>query len=82
MGTDSAEKLKLAGWVPRFTASGSRLQEAIDNYTALGFETKLLPAKDLGGDGCTECFSAGIDTTMMIYTRPADRTQTGDRLEK
>ena len=74
MGTDSAEELKLAGWMPRFTASGSRLSEAIENYRSLGFETKLLAARNTNGNECTECFSAGLEETMMIYTRPAHGT--------
>ena len=72
MGTDSAEELKLAGWMPRFTASGSRLTEAVDNYRSLGFEIKLLAAKDAANGECTECFSGGTDDTMMIFTRPTN----------
>lgn len=73
METDSVDKLKSEGWVQRFTASGSRLQEAIENYRMLGFEVKTIPIKELGGNGCTVCFEDETDDTVVIFTRKKSR---------
>lgn len=69
MGTDPIEKLKSEGWTQQFTASGPRLQEAIENYRMLGFEVKTIPVKELELEGCTICFEDGSDETVMIFTR-------------
>lgn len=69
MAIDPADKLKSEGWVQQFTASGSRLEEAIENYRMLGFEVKTIPVKELGGNGCTICFEDESDETVMIFTR-------------
>ena len=69
MGTDLAAKLKSEGWAQQFTASGSRLKEAIENYEMLGFEVKAVPVKELNMNGCTVCFDDEGDETMMIFTR-------------
>ena len=66
---DLLDKLKAEGWTQRFTASGARLQEAIEDYRTLGFEVKTVPVKELGGDGCTVCFEDENDATEMIFTR-------------
>lgn len=63
------EKLKAEGWQQQFTASGDRLQEALDNYRWLGYEVKTVQVKDLGCDGCTICFEDENDETVMIFTR-------------
>ena len=63
------DKLRAEGWVEQFTASGARLQEAIDNYISIGFEVKTVPFMELDPDGCTECFNDETDPTMMIFTR-------------
>jgi hypothetical protein len=70
---ESVDKLKSEGWVERFTASGSRLEEAIDNYRRLGYEVKIIPVKELGGNGCTACFEDESDDTVMIFTREKPR---------
>lgn len=69
MGTDLLKELRSLGWVEQFTASGARLDEAVENYLMLGFEVKTVPVKQLNLDGCTVCFDSDEDTTMMIFTR-------------
>lgn len=69
MGSELADKLKAEGWIQQFTASGPRLEEAIENYQILGFEVKTVPVRDLGQNGCTVCFDDENDATMMIFTR-------------
>ena len=69
MQDESIEDLTADGWVQRFTASGPRLREAIENYRSLGFEVKTVPVKMLGGDGCTICFDNPNDASEMIFTR-------------
>ncbi len=75
MTADSVDKLKSEGWVQRFTSSGPRLQEAIENYRMLGYEVKTIPIKELDWNGCTVCFEDESDDTVMIFTRkkPRDR---------
>jgi hypothetical protein len=68
------DKLKADGWKQQFTASGARLEEAIDNYRSLGFEVRTVPVKELNKDGCTICFDDDSDNSMMIFTR-----KTGDQ---
>ena len=82
MVADLAEKLKSEGWVLRSTASGSRLEEAVENYRLLGFEVKVVPAKEVAGDGCTECFEDEADTTMVIFTRDSTIARAGDLLDE
>jgi len=69
MGADFIERLKSEGWQRQFTASGSRLQEAIDNYRALGFDVKTIPARELADDPCTVCLDNEHDQTMVIFTK-------------
>ena len=69
MGSELADKLKAEGWIQQFTASGPRLEEAIENYQMLGFEVKTVPVRELGQNGCTVCFDDENDATMMIFTR-------------
>ena len=73
MAADSVDKLKSKGWVQQFTASGPRLQEAIENYRMLGYEVKTISIKELGGNGCTICFEDESDDTVMIFTRKKPR---------
>ncbi len=68
------DKLKADGWKQQFTASGARLEEALNNYRSLGFEVKTVPVKELSKDGCTICFDDDSDNSMMIFTR-----KTGDQ---
>ncbi len=78
MAADSTNSLRTSGWTERFTASGERLQEAIDNYRALGFLVKTIPAEELAGNGCTECFTGEHDTTELIFTKPASPPEADD----
>ena len=57
------------GWQQRFTASGTRLNEAIDNYRQLGFEVQTIPVKELISDGCDVCFDDESDESFMIFTK-------------
>jgi len=81
MGTDLIERLKSEGWVPRFTASGARLREAIENYRQLGFEVKSIAAKELAGDGCTECFEDENERIEMIFTKTIEKPEQDDLFE-
>lgn len=69
MGTGLIERLEAEGWVRQFTASGVRLQEAVENYRDIGFEVKTVPVKDLKLGDCTVCFDDENDETVMIFTR-------------
>jgi hypothetical protein len=69
MESEIINKLKAEGWTQQFTASGSRLEEAVENYRKLGFEVKTVPVKDLNQNGCTICFEDANDETVMIFTR-------------
>lgn len=65
--------LQEQGWTRRFTALGRRLNEAMELYRQLGFETLLEPA-DLdeehtpGTEGCGNCIVTTLARTL--YTRP------------
>jgi hypothetical protein len=74
MAAESVDKLLAEGWVQQFTASGPRLEEAIENYLRLGFEVKTIPVKELDLDGCTVCFDDENDRTVMIFTRKKSET--------
>ena len=78
MGMNLSDKLKSEGWIEQFTASGPRLQEAIENYRMLGFEFKTIPVKELELEGCTACFDNENDETVMIFTRKSASTPTDD----
>ncbi len=69
------DRLKAEGWKQQFTASGARLEEALDNYRSLGFEVRTVPVKELSKDGCTICFDDESDESMMIFTKKAGDQQ-------
>jgi hypothetical protein len=73
MESNILEKMKTEGWLQQFTASGARLQEAIDNYRDLGFEVRTIPFKKLITNGCAVCMDEENDETMMIFTRKAGK---------
>ena len=75
------EKLKAEGWTQQFTASGARLEEALENYRTLGFEIKTVPIQQLGCAGCTTCFDDPSDTSVMIFTRPSGKPSDDDLYE-
>ena len=74
-------KLEREGWTQRFTASGPRLEDAIEVYRDLGFEVLLVPILSLcvpeesGCASCTSCFEADDDPDKykVLFTRPANR---------
>lgn len=80
-----AESLERDGWTRRFTAIGSRLNEAVKLYGELGYETALEPGEP--GDesvndtsACEQCFVMSLART--IYTRPrsvAERESPAER---
>lgn len=69
MSSELIDKLKAEGWIERFTASGPRLEEAIEAYHELGHEVKTVPVKEMELEGCTSCFQDPEDKTVMIFTR-------------
>jgi len=82
MGFDIIESLRREGWEPRFSASGSRLAEAIENYKSLGFEIKTIPVKELIVDGCKICFDDESDQSAMIFTRKSGNTKKDDLFDE
>jgi len=73
MTSNLIDKLKAKGWTRQFTASGVRLEEALENYRMLGFEVKTIPIGELGCEGCTICFEDESDASVMIFTRPTGK---------
>ena len=66
-------QLQEQGWTRRFTAMGQRLNEAVELYCQLGFETLLEPAELdeehlSGAEGCESCIVTTLART--IYIRP------------
>ncbi len=66
-------QLQEQGWIRRFTAMGQRLNEAVELYCQLGFETLLEPAEldeehISSAEGCEHCIVTTLART--IYTRP------------
>ena len=82
MTIDIFESLRTDGWEPRFSASGSRLAEAIKNYKNLGFEVKTVPVKELMADGCKICFEDESDDSAMIFTRESGKTENNDLFDE
>ncbi len=78
MTSNLIDKLKAEGWTQQFTASGVRLEEALENYRMLGFEVKTIPIGELGCEGCTICFEDESDASVMIFTRPTGKPQDDD----
>lgn len=72
---DSSPLHESDGWTRRFTAIGARLNEAIELYSGLGFETKLEPA-EAGSEEVADSSACGLCFVMTlartIYTRPRD----------
>jgi hypothetical protein len=69
---DLKQRLLDEGWQERFSASGARLNEAVEYYRSLGFEVRV---EDIGavsaGDACTSCFSTpALDGPVkVVFTR-------------
>lgn len=67
-------RLLLEGWEERFTASGSRLQEAVEYYGSLGYEVRVEPVGEAVAPGvCTSCFDQqGAEGPVgIVFTRGA-----------
>ncbi|UCE67300.1 MAG: hypothetical protein JSU85_04605 [Candidatus Zixiibacteriota bacterium] len=79
---DIIESLRSEGWEPRFSASGSRLNEAIENYKNLGFEVRIIPVKELIADGCKICFDDESDQSAMIFTRKTCNVEKDDLFDE
>ena len=73
--SDVVEKLEAEGWTKQFTASGPRLDEAVENYRRLGMEIKTVPVRDLGCGDCTMCFDDVNDKSVMIFTRKTSSSE-------
>ncbi len=74
IGADS--ELAAEGWKLRFVASGERLQEAVDLYTELGYEVRLLPAQPATwNEECEGCRLAELLEFEAIYTRKLRRRE-------
>jgi hypothetical protein len=78
MDDNPIAQLRASGWTERFTASGERLREAIENYRGLGLAVKTIPVGELDLPGCTECFTDEHDPTMLIFTKPATSPELDD----
>ena len=72
---DIIESLRGEGWEPRFSASGPRLEETIENYRKLGFEVKTISVKELVAEGCKICFEDESDDSAMIFTRKSGEVE-------
>lgn len=59
------------GWTRQFSASSPRLEEAVENYTDMGFEV-ILEQVDVCADNgsCTACIAENPEFVKVIYTRP------------
>lgn len=60
------------GWEERFSASGSRLDEAATYYRELGYEVRIEDVADVASVvTCTQCFTVpGADgPTGVLFTR-------------
>jgi len=69
-GIRTSRKLEDAGWERRYLADPARTEEAIENYTQMGFEVHAeeLSASDFG-EGCSDCASSVCQSYVLIYTR-------------
>ena len=68
-------QLLAEGWVKQFMANEPRLGEAVEEYTALGFQVHLEPvdpAACASESGCTACFEMPEVAAQfkIIFTRP------------
>lgn len=69
-------QLAAEGWTRQFMTNEPRLSEAVEEYTALGFQVHLEPVDPTacaGGSGCDSCFQAPEVAAQfkIIFTRPA-----------
>lgn len=70
-----AERLREAGWKRQFTASGQRLDEMVELYTAMGMEVHLEPLVVEETDNvdpfCTTCVETSPEGSSTVWTRTA-----------
>lgn len=58
------------GWERRFVADGRRAQEAVELYTALGFEARALPVRpEEISEECEDCRLIAALNFQTVYTR-------------
>jgi hypothetical protein len=72
MDADLRRRLLAEGWEERFSASGSRLDEAADYYRSLGYDVRIEGVVDVAAEGsCTTCFAQppADGPTGVIFTR-------------
>jgi len=65
-------RLRAEGWEERFSAAGTRLEEAAEHYRSLGYEVRIEGIVESAEDGaCTSCFGVvGADGPVgVIFTR-------------
>jgi hypothetical protein len=66
------EDLERQGWTRQFTVEAWRVEEYVELYQSLGFETRVEPATPAElGEECAECYLAQCENFRTIYTRPA-----------
>ena len=62
--------LESEGWVRRYIAHASRLDEAVELYSQLGYEVRVEPAAFTDFDArCKDCASLSFCQFKVIYTR-------------
>ena len=68
----AAEPPPGSGWERRFIADADRASEAIEIYTALGFEVLTIPMRpeEMAGE-CRECGVGPVPGYKTIYIRKA-----------
>jgi hypothetical protein len=69
-GVLTSEVLVAQGWVRRFLADEARAREAVDTYSAAGFEVhlqKLVP--DDFEEKCSDCAATVCISYVVVYTR-------------
>ena len=62
--------LESDGWVRRYIVHASRIDEAVELYSHLGYEVRLEPVSLTDFDACCkDCTSLAVCQFKVIYTR-------------
>jgi len=62
--------LETSGWVRRTIADRTRMDQLVEVYQSLGFETRVLTlAPDRFGDACRACAVASAGDCLLLFTR-------------
>ena len=72
MSAGLRERLLAEGWQERFSAAGTRLDEAAEYYASLGYEVRVEDIMDAAeASSCTTCFGVvGAEGPVrVIFTR-------------